>query len=129
MTFKIIFCNLFVLNIDTLMKYFEEQEVMFAVVEIQGKQYKLSPNDTVKVDTLPNKVGDKVTFDKVILLSDDKKTTIGSPVLSGHTVTAKILDHIRDDKVVVFKKKRRKGYQVKRGHRQGYTTLQVEKIS
>ncbi len=102
---------------------------MFAVVEIQGKQYKLSPKDTIRVEKLPNKVGDKVNFDRVLLLSDDKKTTIGTPALEGHSVKTKVLDHGRGEKVIVFKKKRRKGYKVKRGHRQDYTTLQVEKIS
>ncbi len=102
---------------------------MFAVVEIQGKQYKLSPKDTVTVDKLPNKVGDKVNFDKVLLISNDKKTDIGTPALDGHSVEAKVLEHGRGDKVTVFKKKRRKDYKVKRGHRQEYTTLQIEKIS
>lgn len=110
-------------------KHFEEEQSMFAVVEIQGKQYKVSPNDTVTVEKLPNKVGEKVSFDTVLLLSDDKKTTLGTPALSGHTVKSTVLDHGRSEKVIVFKKKRRKGYQVKRGHRQEYTTLQVEKIS
>jgi large subunit ribosomal protein L21 len=102
---------------------------MFAVVEIQGKQYKLSARQTVTVDKLPNKVGDKINFDKVLLISDSKKTTVGAPTLEGHSVEAKVVDHIRGDKVTVFKKKRRKGYQVKRGHRQEYTTLQIQKIS
>ena len=102
---------------------------MFAVVEIQGKQYKLSTRQTVTVDKLPNKVGDKINFDKVLLISDSKKTTVGAPILEGHSVEAKVVDHIRGDKVTVFKKKRRKGYQVKRGHRQEYTTLQIQKIS
>jgi large subunit ribosomal protein L21 len=102
---------------------------MFAVVEILGKQYKLSPKDTVTVDKMPNKVGDKVSFDKVLLKSDSKKTAVGAPSLEGHTVEAKVLEHGRGDRVIVFKKKRRKGYQVKRGHRQEYTTLKIEKIS
>lgn len=102
---------------------------MFAVVEIQGKQYKLSPKDTVTVDRLPNKVGDKVSFDKVLLISDDKKTNIGTPSLDGHRVEAKVVEHGRGEKVIVFKKKRRKDYKVKRGHRQNYTTLHIEKIS
>jgi large subunit ribosomal protein L21 len=108
--------------------YSEEIPFMFAVVEIQGKQYRLSAKDTVTVDKLPNKVGDKISFDKVLLVSDNKKTTVGAPSLDGHTVEAKVLEHIRGDKVTVFKKKRRKGYTVKRGHRQDYTTLKIEKI-
>lgn len=102
---------------------------MFAVVEIHGKQYKVSPKDTVTVDKLPNKAGEKINFDSILLFSDGKKTKVGSPLLEGHTVQAKILDHGRGEKVVVFKKKRRKGYKVKRGHRQEYTTLKIEKIS
>lgn len=102
---------------------------MFAVVEIQGKQYRVSPKETITVDKLPNNVGDKVSFDSVLLLNANKKTTIGTPTLEGHTVEAKVVDHGRGDKIVVFKKKRRKGYQVKRGHRQEYTTIKIEKIS
>jgi large subunit ribosomal protein L21 len=102
---------------------------MFAVVEIEGKQYKVSPKEVLVVDKLPNKTGDKLSFDKVLVLSDDKKTSVGTPVLEGHTVEAKVVDTVRDAKVTVFKKKRRKGFQVKRGHRQPYTTIQIMKIS
>lgn len=101
---------------------------MFAVVEIEGKQYKVSPKDVIAVEKLPNKSGDKLSFDRILVLSDGKKTTVGTPVLEGHKVEAKVVDTIRDDKVIVFKKKRRKGFQVKRGHRQVYTTIEITKI-
>ncbi len=101
---------------------------MHAIVEILGKQYKVAPKEIITVDKLPNKPGEKLTFDKVLILFDDKKTSVGSPVVGGHTVEAKVIEQIRDDKVTVFKKKRRKGYQVKRGHRQPYTTIEILKI-
>jgi large subunit ribosomal protein L21 len=107
----------------------EEVRTMFAVVEIQGKQYRVSAKDTVTVDRLPGNVGETVRFEKVLLISDGKSTTIGTPALTGHTVEAKVIEHPRSDKVIVFKKKRRKGYQVKRGHRQDYTTIRIEKVS
>lgn len=102
---------------------------MFAVVEIAGQQYKVSKADRIYVPLLESEVGSKVTFEKVLLLGDEKSTKIGTPVISGSSVEAKVLEHIRDDKVIIFKKKRRKGYKVRRGHRQHYTEIEITKVS
>jgi len=102
---------------------------MFAVVEIAGQQYKVSKADRIYVPLLESEVGSKVSFEKVLLLGDDKTTKIGTPVINGSVVEAKVLEHVRDDKVTVFKKKRRKGYKVRRGHRQHYTEIEITKVS
>ena len=102
---------------------------MFAVVEIAGQQYKVSKADRIYVPLLESEVGSKVTFEKVLLLGDEKSTKIGTPVISGSSVEAKVLEHVRDEKVTVFKKKRRKGYKVRRGHRQHYTEIEITKVS
>ena len=102
---------------------------MYAVVEIAGKQFKVAQNDKIHVPTLKEKVGATVSFDKVLLLGDEKETNVGNPVVAGASVEATVLDHPKGDKVIVFKKKKRKGYRVKRGHRQGYTQVQITKIA
>ena len=102
---------------------------MFAVVEIAGMQYKVNPSEKLYVPRLENEVGTDVKFDKVLLLSDDKAVKVGSPTVSGASVSAKILAHVKDEKIVVFKKKRRKGYRVKRGHREQYTHIEITSIS
>ena len=102
---------------------------MYAVVEIAGQQFKVSKDDRIVVPRLDSEVGAKLTFDKVLLLGDEKSTKIGTPVLKGSTVEAKVLEHVRDEKVIVFKKKRRKGYKVRRGHRQQYTQIEITKVS
>ncbi len=101
---------------------------MYAIVEIAGQQFKVAKDQKVFVHRLEEKEGSKITFDKVLLL-DDGTVTIGAPVIENAVVTAKILDHLKGDKVVVFKKKRRKGYKVKNGHRQYLTQIQIEGIS
>ena len=102
---------------------------MYAVVEIGGHQYKVSENDRIFVDRL-NSEDENVSIDRVLLLKDSKgNVKVGQPVVDGAKVEAKIVDHLKGDKVIVFKKKRRKGYRVKRGHRQLLTQLQIEKIS
>jgi large subunit ribosomal protein L21 len=102
---------------------------MYAVVEIGGHQYKVSENDRIFVNRLKTDE-EKISFDRVLLIKDDKdKIKVGQPVIDGAKVDAKIVDHLKGDKVIVFKKKRRKGYKVKRGHRQLLTQLQIEKIS
>ena len=102
---------------------------MFAVVEIAGQQYKVSKSDTIHVPKLESEVGQKVTFDKVLLVGDDKQTKIGAPYIAGTQVEAKVVNHLKDDKVIIFKKNRRKGYKVRRGHRQQYTTLEITKVA
>jgi large subunit ribosomal protein L21 len=101
---------------------------MYAVVEIAGKQYKVTNNDTIVVPTRKDKPGDKVKFDRVLLLGSDKEITVGHPVVAGAAVEATVVDDVRGDKVIVFKKKKRKGYRVKKGHRQDYTRVQITNI-
>jgi large subunit ribosomal protein L21 len=101
---------------------------MFAVVEIAGKQYKVSANDTISVPSLNEKPGTKVKFDRVLLLGGDTKITVGHPLVAGASVSAEVVGDGRDEKVIVFKKKKRKGYRLKRGHRQGHTNIKITAI-
>ena len=101
---------------------------MYAIVEIAGQQFKVAKDQKVFVHRLVEKEGSKVSFDKVLLL-DDGKVTIGAPVIKNAVITAKVLSHLKGDKVIVFKKKRRKGYQKKNGHRQYLSEIQIENIS
>lgn len=101
---------------------------MYAIVEIAGKQYKVSEGQKVYVDKLQGGEGDKVSFEKVLLKDNKGKVEVGAPTVSGAKVSGKILSQVQGDKVIVFKKKRRKGYRVKNGHRQQYTQLLIEKI-
>jgi large subunit ribosomal protein L21 len=102
---------------------------MYAVVEIAGKQFKVSQNDKISVPSLKDKVGAKVKFERVLLLDDKRKIDIGNPLVSGASIEARVVDHLKGETVTVFKKKRRKGYRVKRGHRQKYTQVEITKIS
>ena len=101
---------------------------MYAIVEIGGKQIKVEKDQKVYVNRLEGKEGSKVTFDNILLLDNAGKIVLGSPSVKGAAVEAKILKHLKDDKVIVFKKKRRKGYKVKNGHRQFLTEIMVENI-
>lgn len=101
---------------------------MFAVLEVAGQQLKVSPAEKVFVPLLDQKVGNTITFDKVLLLSDDKSVRVGNPIVKGVAVKGKVLGHVKDEKVIVFKKKRRKGYRVRRGHRQQYTEIEITSI-
>lgn len=102
---------------------------MYAIVEIGGHQYKVAENDILFVDK-QNAEGEKLTFDKVLLINDGKgNIQVGTPVVNGAEVTAKILNVIKSDKVLVFKKKRRKGYQKLNGHRQLMSQIEIESIS
>ena len=101
---------------------------MYAIVEIAGQQFKVAKDQKVFVHRLQGEAGSKVTFDNVLLL-DNESITIGAPAIEGAAVTAKILSHLKGDKVIVFKKKRRKGYRVKNGHRQSLTEIQIEGIA
>ncbi len=102
---------------------------MYAVVEIQGNQFKVSKDQKLYVNRIDAKEGSKVSFENVLLLDDGKKVQVGKPILSGTLVEAKIISHLKDDKVIVFKKKRRKGYKVKNGHRQHITEIVIQDIS
>ena len=101
---------------------------MFAIVEIAGFQYKVQKDRYIYVNRLKGEVEDKITFDKVLLLSTDTDVKVGTPTVSGAKVEAKILEHLRGEKVIVFKKKRRKGYQVQNGHRQYLTKILISDI-
>ena len=101
---------------------------MFAVVDILDQQFKVAENTKYYVPRLKQEPESEVTFDKVLLLSDGKETKVGSPVVTGAKVTAKVLSHLKDDKVLVFKKKRRKGYRKLNGHRQQLTRIEVTQI-
>lgn len=101
---------------------------MFAIVDIKGVQYRITENQKLFIPKVKADAGEKLTFDKVLMFSnDDKSFDIGTPVLS-KKVEATVVDHVKDDKVIVFKKKRRKGYKVKKGHRQQYTQVTIDKI-
>ena len=101
---------------------------MYAIVEIAGQQFKVEKDQQVFVHRLENKEGSKVEFDKVLLIDNEGKIKVGAPAISGAKVTAKVVSHLKGDKVVVFKKKRRKGYRVKNGHRQALTEILIQKI-
>ncbi len=101
---------------------------MFAIVEIAGLQYKVEQDQKLFVNRLKGEKGDKITFDKV-LLTVNGTATVGAPAVSGISVDAEILDHVKADKVIVFKKKRRKGYAVKNGHRQSLTQIVITGIT
>ena len=101
---------------------------MYAIVEIAGQQFKIEKEQQIFVHRLDAKEGSKVDFDKVLLMNDAGKINVGAPVITGAKVTAKVLEHLKGDKVIVFKKKRRKGYKVKNGHRQHLTKLEIQNI-
>ena len=101
---------------------------MYAIVEMAGQQFKVAKDQKVYVHRLQTEEGKKVTFDKVLLLDDNGSVTVGAPVIDGAAVEAKVVKHLRGDKVLVFHKKRRKGYRKKNGHRQSLTEIVVEGI-
>ena len=101
---------------------------MFAIVEIAGQQFKVAKDQKVFVHRLATEEGKKVSFNNVLMLSDGNKVTIGAPAIDGAQVGAKVIKHLKGDKVIVFKKKRRKGYRVKNGHRQALTEIVIESI-
>lgn len=102
---------------------------MYAIVDIAGQQFKVEEGKKLFVHRLSEDEGKKVAFDKVLLLDDDKSVKVGAPIVKGAKVDATIVSHMKGDKVIVFKKKRRKGYKKKNGHRQYMTELMIEKIS
>lgn len=101
---------------------------MFAVIRTGGKQYKVSKNSRIKVEKLEAEAGSTLDISDVLLVNDGKDTKIGAPVVDGAKVVAKVVDHIRDAKVVIFKKKRRQNYRRKAGHRQNLTVLEITDI-
>jgi len=102
---------------------------MYAIVEIAGQQFKVEKDQQIFVHQLEGKEGDKVEFSNVLLVDDGGKIAVGAPAVEGAKVTAKIVEHAKGDKVIVFKKKRRKGYVVKNGHRQRFTKIAIDGIT
>ena len=101
---------------------------MYAIVDIAGKQFKVMKDQQIFAPRLNGEAGDKVEFDQVLLVDNDGKVKVGSPTVKGAKVSGKIVEHLKGDTVIVFKKKKRKGYKVKNGHRQAYTKLLIEDI-
>ncbi|MBT4344442.1 50S ribosomal protein L21 [Flavobacteriales bacterium] len=101
---------------------------MYAIVDIAGQQFKVEKDQHIFVHRLEAAEGSKINFDKVLLTDDSGKVNVGAPVIKGAQITAKVIEHLKGDKVIVFKKKRRKGYKVKNGHRQYLTKLEILKI-
>lgn len=101
---------------------------MFAVVKTGGKQYRVSKGDVIVIERLAGTAGDTVTLDHVLMMGDDKKVDVGTPLVKGGVVTAEIIEQARGDKIIVFKKKRRHNYRRKRGHRQDLTVLRITDI-
>jgi large subunit ribosomal protein L21 len=101
---------------------------MFAVIKTGGKQYKVQEGDVLQVEKLSLKEGEKVMFDQVLLIDDDENTLIGTPFLKNVLVKAEVMENFKDKKVIIFKKKRRKQYKKKIGHRQELTRVQIKEI-
>ena len=101
---------------------------MYAIVEISGRQFKVEKKQKLYVNRLEIAEGKKVSFDNVLMVNDGSKSSVGTPNVSGAQVDAKVLKHLKSDKVIVFKKKRRKGYKVKNGHRQAITEIEISDI-
>jgi len=102
---------------------------MYAIVTIAGRQYRAEVGSTIDVDRLPNEVGEKVTFDQVLLVGDEDNTVIGQPVVEGASVVATVEEQFRGDKVIVFKYRQRTNYRRKKGHRQYHTRLHIDEIT
>ncbi len=102
---------------------------MYAIIRTGGKQYQVAAGDTLKVEKIQGEVGDTIEINDVLLVADGDNVTIGQPLVEGASVTAKIAEQGRAKKILVFKKKKRKGYQVKNGHRQQYTALTIEEVA
>ncbi|CAI06565.1 MULTISPECIES: 50S ribosomal protein L21 [Aromatoleum] len=102
---------------------------MYAVIKTGGKQYRVAAGEKIKVEQIPADVGSEITIDQVFMVGEGESVKIGTPVVSGATVTATVVSHGRHDKIKIFKMRRRKHYQKHQGHRQNYTELRIEAIS
>ena len=102
---------------------------MFAIINIAGKQFRVEEGDQIKVPHLSTDAGKSLAFDKVLLVNDGKKVQLGSPLLSNASISATVVEHGRGRKIRIFKKKRRKGYKRKNGHRQGFSLVKIDSIS
>ena len=105
-----------------------KNEIMYAIVDIAGQQFKVEKDKKLFVHRLEASEGDSVDFEKVLLVDNDGVVTVGTPTVEGAKITAKVLQHVKGEKVFVFKKKRRKTYQKLNGHRQQFTQIQIENI-
>jgi large subunit ribosomal protein L21 len=101
---------------------------MYAVIKSGGKQFRAEPGKNIRVPSLDAEAGDTVTFDDVLLTSDGDTINVGTPAVEGASVTGEVVKHGRDRKVIVFKRKRRKGYRKKQGHRQGFTEIRIDEV-
>lgn len=101
---------------------------MYAIVRTGGKQYQVAPGERLRVEKLDGEIGDNVELDDVLLVADGSEIKVGRPAVEGARVTARIVEQDKAKKVLVFKKKRRKGYRLKKGHRQPYTALEIKEI-
>jgi|TARA_B110000211_G_C13980053_1_gene508942 large subunit ribosomal protein L21 len=108
---------------------FGEKKNMYAIINISGKQFKATEGTKIKVPKQNSEPGTALTFENVLLISDGTDTKMGNPMVKGASVTATVLDHKRDRKILIYKKKRRKGYNRKNGHRQWFTEVEVQKIN
>ena len=102
---------------------------MYAVIKTGGKQYRVATGEKIKVEQIPADVGSEITIDQVFMVGEGESVKIGTPVVSGASVTATVVSHGRHDKIKIFKMRRRKHYQKHQGHRQNYTELRIEAIS
>lgn len=102
---------------------------MYAILDVNSRQYKVKQGQEIYVDLQSAKIGADLTFNKVLLAENEGNIKVGAPTLANASVSAKVIDHVKGDKVIVFKKKRRKGYRVKKGHRQNFTKIRIESIS
>lgn len=101
----------------------------FAIIKTGGKQYRVTENKIIRVEKLDNKAGENVSLDEVLMIQNGSQIIIGSPIVLGASVTATVIEQMRDRKIIVFKKKRRKNYRRKMGHRQNLTVLKITKIA
>ncbi len=102
---------------------------MIAIVNIAGQQFKVAKDQEIFVHRLEANAGDSMSFDEVLLVDNDGSISVGTPNVSGASVNATVIDHVKGDKVLVFKKKRRKGYRRKNGHRQSFTKIKIDGIN
>ena len=101
---------------------------MYAIVEIAGQQFKVQKDQKIFVHRLKDDIGAKISFERVLLIEDGGKINVGAPAITGASVSAEVNDHVKGDKVIVFRKKRRKGYKKRNGHRQSFTTITITGI-
>lgn len=102
---------------------------MFAVIKTGGKQYRVTPDDVIRIERISGEAGDEVSFNDVLMLADDGKTAVGTPLVDGARVTGTLMEQTRGEKIIIFKKKRRKSYRRRNGHRQDLSVVRITDIS